>query len=94
MARTESTELGMNKTAIGTAPILSKEMIESSRTGPVSPADSNYAGRFRSRIYQARTSHRFGAAANLHERHGKIGAAGARVKGHSSCRQTRRTPRI
>jgi ferritin-like protein len=40
MAKTESTELGMNKTGIGTAPILSKEMIESSRTGPVSPTDS------------------------------------------------------
>ena len=35
MAKTESAELGMNKTGIGTAPILSKEMIESSRTAPV-----------------------------------------------------------
>ena len=40
MAKIDSAELGMNKTGIGTAPILSKEMIESSRTGPISPADS------------------------------------------------------
>jgi tRNA isopentenyl-2-thiomethyl-A-37 hydroxylase MiaE len=40
MAKTESAELGMNKTGIGTAPILSKQMIESSRTGPVSAGDS------------------------------------------------------
>jgi hypothetical protein len=37
----------MNKTGIGTAPILSKEMIESSRTGPVSPADSITPADFR-----------------------------------------------
>ena len=47
MAKTESAEMGMNKTGIGTAPILSKEMIESSRTGPVSPADSITAADFR-----------------------------------------------
>jgi tRNA isopentenyl-2-thiomethyl-A-37 hydroxylase MiaE len=40
VAKTESAELGMNKTGIGTAPILSKEMIESSRSGPVSARDS------------------------------------------------------
>jgi len=76
MAKTESAEMGMNKTGIGTAPILSKEMIESSRTGSVS-AGARSRRRIKSRIYQGRTSHRIGAAAHLYEGHGKIGAAGA-----------------
>jgi ferritin-like protein len=40
MAKSESAELGMNKTGIATAPRLSKEMIEASRTGPVSSGHS------------------------------------------------------
>ncbi|MPZ78797.1 MAG: hypothetical protein GEU77_20030 [Deltaproteobacteria bacterium] len=40
MAKAESAGMGMNKTGIGTAPRLSKEMIESSRTGPVSQGNS------------------------------------------------------
>lgn len=40
MAKSESAEMGMNKTGIGTAPRLSKEMIEASKSGPVSGDDS------------------------------------------------------
>jgi hypothetical protein len=39
MAKAESAEMGLNRTGIGTAPRLSKEMIESIKSGPVSKSE-------------------------------------------------------
>jgi hypothetical protein len=95
MAKTESAEMGMNKTGIGTAPMLSKEMIESSRTGSVSAGDSIPPAELRAEYI--REGQVIGSVPPPTSMKGMAKSALQALKGEKatvSYRQTRRTPCI